>query len=148
MDAWREIWVFRKEADGWTIRVLPPATTMPDIGYAEFAGWIPGGKQILVAREARGDGKYQRNFEVMRLDTLAIARQASDPSTLEAFQRWQDPSWKQQTLFTRRTFEQRALVPWRPLPRGSSAVHSSRASLEGFWKLLLPCQQPQETQLH
>ncbi len=101
MDAWREMWVFRKEAGGWTIRVLPPATTMPDIGYAEFAGWIPGGKQILVAREARGDGKYQRNFEVMRLDTLATARQASDPSTLEAFQRWQDPSWKQQTVSVR-----------------------------------------------
>jgi hypothetical protein len=101
MDAWREIWVFRKQAGGWTVRVLPPATTMPEIGYAEFAGWVPGGTQMLVAREARGDGKYQRTFEVMRLDTLAVARQASDPAILGAFQRWQDPSWKEQTLSLR-----------------------------------------------
>jgi hypothetical protein len=101
LDAWREIWVFRKAADGLTIRVLPPATTMPDVGYAEFAGWVPGGKQMLVAREASGEGKYQRNFEVMRLDTLAVAQQSGDPGTLGAFQRWQDPAWKQQTLSVR-----------------------------------------------
>ena len=101
MDAWREVWVFRKQGGGWTVRALPPATTMPGIGYAEFAGWVPGGTQMLVAREARGDGKYQRNYEVMRLDTLAVARQASDPGVLGAFQRWQDPSWKAQTLSLR-----------------------------------------------
>ena len=101
MDAWREVWVFRKRGNGWTVGVLPPAATVPEIGYAEFAGWVPGGKQMLVAREARGDGKYQRNFEVMRLDTLAVARQAGDPAILGAFQRWQDPSWKAQTLSLR-----------------------------------------------
>jgi hypothetical protein len=102
MDAWREMWLFRREADGWwTLSVLPPAATLPDIGYAEFAGWVPGGRQVLVAREARGEGKYRRNFEVVRLDTLAVARQASDPDVLGAFQRWQDPSWKEQTLSVR-----------------------------------------------
>ena len=102
MDTWREMWLFRKEPDGWwTVSVLPPAVTMPDIGYAEFAGWVPGGRQVLVAREAGGEGKYRRNFEVMRLDTLAVARQASDPGVLGAFQRWQDPSWKEQTLSVR-----------------------------------------------
>jgi hypothetical protein len=102
MDAWREMWLFRREADGWwTVSVLPPATTSPGIGYAEFAGWVPGGRQMLVAREARGEGEYRRNFEVMRLDTLAVARQAGDPGILGAFQRWQDPSWKEQTLSVR-----------------------------------------------
>jgi hypothetical protein len=101
LDTWREVWVFRKDADGWKIGVLPPAGTMPDIGCAEFAGWVPGGRHMLLAREARGDGKYQRNFEVMRLDTLAIAHQAADPTLLGAFQRWQDPSWKRQTLSLR-----------------------------------------------
>ena len=101
MDTWREMWVFRKEADGWKIRVLPPAATTPDTGYAEFAGWVPGGKQILVAREASGEGKYTRNFELVGLDTLAVARQAGEPAMLSAFQRWQDPSWKQQTLSMR-----------------------------------------------
>jgi hypothetical protein len=101
LDSWREIWVFRKQADGWTVRVLPPAATMPEIGYVEFAGWVPGGRQMLIAREARGEGKYKRNFEVMRLDTLAVARQAGDPTAIDLFQRWQDPSWKEQTLSLR-----------------------------------------------
>jgi hypothetical protein len=102
MDTWREMWLFRREADGWwTVSVLPPATTMPDIGYAEFAGLVPGGRQMLIARESRGEGKYRRNFEIVRLDTLAVARQAGDPDVLGAFQRWQDPSWKEQTLSIR-----------------------------------------------
>ena len=100
-DTWRELWIFRKSSDGWTIGVLPPATTTPDVGYAEFAGWVPGGKEMLVAREAKGDGKYKRNFELLRLDTLTPMRQAGDPTLLGAFQRWQDPAWKRQTLSLR-----------------------------------------------
>ena len=38
MEAWRELWVFRKAKDGWIVSVLPPATTAPGIGFAEFAG--------------------------------------------------------------------------------------------------------------
>jgi hypothetical protein len=101
MEAWRELWVFLKEADGWTIRVLPPAASNPGVGYAEFAGWVPGGRQMLMAREAAGEGKYKRNFELTRLDTLAIERQSGDPAVLGAFQRWQDPAWKRQTLSLR-----------------------------------------------
>ena len=101
MDAWRELWVFRKEGAAWTISVLPPATTNPELGYAEFAGWVPGGKQMLVAREARGEGKYKRNFELVRLDTLTTERQAGDPSIFGPFQRWQDPAWKRNTLSLR-----------------------------------------------
>jgi hypothetical protein len=101
-DTWRELWIFRKSnSDGWTIGVLPPATTTPDVGYAEFAGWVPGGKEMLVAREASGDGKYKRNFELLRLDTLTPLRQAGDPTLLGAFQRWQDPAWKRDTLSLR-----------------------------------------------
>ena len=101
MDAWREVWVFRKQADSWTVRVLPPAAAAPGIGYAEFAGWVPGGAQMLIAREARIDGKFKRGFEVMRLDTLAVARQAADPDKIDLFQRWQDASWRQHTLSLR-----------------------------------------------
>ena len=92
------MWLFRKTGGEWSVRVLPPAATVPEVGYAEFAGWVPGGTQMLVAREAVGEGKVRRNFELLRLDTLLPLRQASDPSGLGAFQRWQDPAWKRQTL--------------------------------------------------
>jgi len=101
MGAWRELWVFHKGVDGWRVAVLPPATTAPDRGYAEFAGWVPGGTQILVAREARGEGKYKRSYEVLRLDSLTAERQASDPTLLNAFRRWQDASWVKHSVSVR-----------------------------------------------
>jgi hypothetical protein len=100
-DSWLEMWVFHKTNAGWSVRVLPPAAIHPEVGYAEFAGWVPGGSQILVAREAQGEGRYRRNFEIVRLDTLATVRQAGDPSMLGAFQRWQDPAWKRNTVSVR-----------------------------------------------
>ncbi len=99
--SWREIWLFRKAGSRWTVRVVPPAALTPGIGYAELAGWVPGGRQMLVAREALGDGKYERRFELVRLDDLAAVRQSSDPAALRSFQRWQDPAWKRQTLSMR-----------------------------------------------
>jgi len=62
---------------------------------------VPGGKQILIAREAKGDGKYRKSFEVAQLDTLAVEHQARDASLINALQRWQDPSWNRQTLSLR-----------------------------------------------
>jgi hypothetical protein len=100
-EAWRELWIFRKSRTGWSVRALPPAAAAPGVGYAEFAGWVPGGSQILVAREALAEGKLRRSFELMRLDTLAAVRQAGEPEALGAFRRWQDPSWKQNTLSMR-----------------------------------------------
>ncbi len=96
LEAWREMWLFRKDERGgnWNISVLPPATTNPEIGYAEFAGWVPGGKQVLVAREARGEGKYRKSFEVLKLASLTAERQASEAAMLGAFHRWQDAGWK------------------------------------------------------
>jgi len=101
MGTWRELWVFRKAAGGWSIDVLPPATTTPEVGYAEFAGWVPGGTQMLAAREARGEGKLKRSFELIHLDTLATDREVGEPGMLSSFQRWQDPAWKRQTLSLR-----------------------------------------------
>lgn len=100
-DAWREMWLFHKTGSGWALRVLPPAGTTPEVGYAEFAGWVPGGRQVLVAREARGEGRYRKTFERVRLDNLATVGQGADPSLVGAFQRWQDPDWKRNTLSLR-----------------------------------------------
>ena len=101
MDAWRELWLFRKQAGGWVVQVLPPSASAPGLGYAEFAGWVPGGKQVLVAREARGEHGLKRSFEVVALATLNTERQSGDPSTLGPFQRWQDPGWKRETVSIR-----------------------------------------------
>ena len=115
LPTWRELWVFRKTVgaahgrdgpDPWTVNVLPPATQGPDIGYAEFAGWVPPGvnktgPRLLVAREARVNGRWQRSFELVRLDTLATVSKAGEPEHLSAFYRWQSPAWKQLTVSLR-----------------------------------------------
>lgn len=101
LEAWREIWVFRKTATGWIVQTLPPSLSNPELGYVEFAGWVPGGNQMLMAREVRSEGKYKRNYELMNLDSLTIERQANDSEILGPFQRWADPSWKRQTLSLR-----------------------------------------------
>jgi hypothetical protein len=80
---------------------LPPTITGPDIGYIEFAGWVPDGTKVLAAREARVDGRFKRSFEIIRLDTLEVEKQAESPEALTAFYRWQDPAWKRQTLAIR-----------------------------------------------
>jgi len=100
-ESWREMWVFRKSGKSWSVATLPPAATNPAVGYAEFAGWVPGGKQVLVAREASGEGKYRKSYELMRIDTLSTINTVPDPQLLPAFTRWQDPSWKQATLSLR-----------------------------------------------
>ncbi|HEV8107734.1 MAG TPA: hypothetical protein VGP97_09435 [Burkholderiales bacterium] len=98
--AWRELWIFRKSPNGWQVRVLPPAATAPNIGYAEFAGWAPASR-MLVAREARGEGRYRRSFDIVRLDTLATVSHSAEASSMREFQRWQDASWKSGTVSLR-----------------------------------------------
>ena len=100
-ESWREMWLFRKSGKDWSVRVLPPAPSSPSVGYAELAGWVPGGKQMLVAREALVDGRLTRSFELLRLDSLAAVAKAPDPAQLPAFDRWQDPMWKRWTASLR-----------------------------------------------
>lgn len=101
LDGWRELWVFRQRGKQWTIDTLPPAPLQPGLGYAEFAGWVPGGQQLLLAREARGEGRYRKGYEVVSLDSLVTQRQSPDPGALGPFQRWTDPSWKRQSVAVR-----------------------------------------------
>jgi hypothetical protein len=102
-DTWRELWLFRKTAGQWTIDILPPTSSNPELGYVEFAGWAKGTPQaqILLARESRTGSRSKRSFEVVRLDTLATDKQASDPSLLSAFGKSQDANWKRQTVSLR-----------------------------------------------
>jgi hypothetical protein len=101
LDTWRELWVFRKTAGQWAIEVLPPASSNPELGYVEFAGWVQGAPQMLLARETRLAGRSKRSFEVLRMDTLTAEKQASEPSLLVAFGKWQDAGWKRQTVSLR-----------------------------------------------
>ncbi|OWQ45319.1 hypothetical protein CDL60_20455 [Roseateles noduli] len=100
-DGWRELWLLRRTSQGWKVSVLPPVAAQPGLGYAEFAGWVPGGKELLVARESRAEGRYKRSYELVDLDTLETKRQAGDVTMLGAFQRWQAADWKGTSLSAR-----------------------------------------------
>lgn len=102
LDGWRELWVLRASKDGWSLDVLPPAAATPGIGYAEFAGWVPGGQQLLVVTESRAEGRYgSRRFVQLDLATLAPQRQAFEANQLGSFQRWADPAWRGASLALR-----------------------------------------------
>lgn len=101
LDTWREMWVFRKGAEGWQIDVVPPALDNPNLGYIEFAGWVPGDTELLAAREARVDGRHKQSFEVLGMNTLETKKQADKPNNLSTFYRWQSPAWKAGTVAVR-----------------------------------------------
>jgi hypothetical protein len=100
-DTWRELWLFHESAGGWIVDVVPPSASGPDLGYLEFAGWVPGGQEILLAREAVVGGRIRHSFEVMRVSSLEIEHQADNVALLSAFGRWQDRAWAHQTVSLR-----------------------------------------------
>jgi hypothetical protein len=101
LESWRELWVFHEKAGAWTIDVISPGTDDPEAGYVEFAGYAPGAKRLLIAREVKDRGRFRRRFEELRLDDLALVRQASTPDLLRDFGRWQDVAWRRDTLALR-----------------------------------------------
>ena len=101
LEGWRELWVFRRLGNEWSVAVLPPAASNPELGVVEFAGWVPGGDKLLLAREARVDGRFKRSFEVASLATLNTEKQAGAPAALALFAKWQDPAWKRSTVILR-----------------------------------------------
>lgn len=101
LEGWRELWLFHQKTGAWTIDVLSPGAEVPEEGYVEFAGYAPGSKRLLIAREVKDRGRFQRHFEELRLDDLALVRHASTPELLRDFGRWQDVAWRRDTLALR-----------------------------------------------
>lgn len=101
MTSWRELWLFHVVGKQWVIDVLPPANDDPQLGYIEFAGWVPGDRLMLVAREARVNGRFVHRFAIMDMVSLATTREADQPSSLSQFYRYQDATWRSQTVSLR-----------------------------------------------
>jgi hypothetical protein len=106
LEGWTELWVFRADAAdrnaAWRVDVLPPATSAPGLGYIEFAGWVPGAQpSMLVARESRVEGRFNRRFEVLALESLDAVKQASTPNLLVAFGQHSDVQWRRRTVALR-----------------------------------------------
>src|SRR5208283_2586592 len=98
LESWRELWVFHERAGSWTIDVLSPGLDDPEEGYVDFAGYAPGSRRLLIAREVKDHGRFKRSFEELRLDDLAPVRQAASTEILRDFGRWQDAAWRRDTL--------------------------------------------------
>jgi hypothetical protein len=98
LESWRELWLFHEGSAGWTVDVLPPGADDPEEGYVEFAGFAPGTQRLLIAREVKERGRFRRRFEELRLADLIPVKQASSPELLVDFGRWQDASWRRDTL--------------------------------------------------
>jgi hypothetical protein len=100
LDGWRELWVFHRDGGEWRVDTAPPGVDGA-LGYIEFAGWVPGGKKMLAAREVRSGERIVKRFEVVDIATLAVDKHADAPASLSLFYRWQDAAWKRETIALR-----------------------------------------------
>ena len=101
LESWRELWIFHRRGGAWVVDVLPPGSNDPELGYIDYAGYVPATRRLLIAREVKERGHFRRSFEELRLDDLLTVRQASNPQLLRDFGRWQDVSWRRDTLALR-----------------------------------------------
>jgi hypothetical protein len=101
LPGWVETWVFRQVDEGWLADTLVPATTEPELGYVEVAGWTPGGKHLLVVREALVDGRLRRRFQSLRRSDLSARVNARSLQRFASFKRWKRADWQERTLALR-----------------------------------------------
>jgi len=107
--SWSELWVFHQVGQGrgksasqaWVRSVLVPAATEPGVGSVECAGFTPQGKSMLVVRQAMVNGKLQRSFQELSVDTLRVLAQSDHVEGVRAFARWASPQWRAQTTALR-----------------------------------------------
>jgi hypothetical protein len=97
LDGWRELWVFHRDGGEWRVDTAPPGIDSA-LGYIELAGWVPGGKKMLAAREVQSGERIVKRFEVIDIATLAVDKHADAPASLSLFYRWQDAAWQRETI--------------------------------------------------
>jgi hypothetical protein len=56
---------------------------------------------LLIARESRIEGRLQRRFEVLALDSLQAVEQASTPQRLVAFGQLSGGQWRRRSVALR-----------------------------------------------
>ncbi len=102
LPGWLVVWVFRRAGGGWIVDTLAPSSDgTPELGYVEVAGWTPGGRRLLLAREALVDGRHERRFESLVARSLEVRVSTGSLRRFRRFRRWHAPDWKQGTLALR-----------------------------------------------
>ena len=91
---------FQKEANGWSVGILPPRLTRRTWATSNSQAGCPA-EGNAAAREVKQDGRYRQSFEVPSLATLETCKTADRPASLSTFYRWQSPLWKAGTIAVR-----------------------------------------------
>jgi hypothetical protein len=47
---------------------------------------------VLIAYEARVNGRFVHRFDIIGMETLAVEKHADSPSSLTLFYRWENPA--------------------------------------------------------
>ena len=98
LESWRELWVFHPNARAGRSMCSRRGSTIPKRVTSSSRASHPAPARLLMAREVKERGRFRRRFEELRLDDLALVRQASTPELLADFGRWQDVAWRRDTL--------------------------------------------------
>ena len=98
---WLELWVLRRVGSDWSLTPVVPALTDPQLGYVELAGFAPGGRELLIAREAFVNGRLERRFAALRREGLSPRLETRSLRRFDTFRRWQSPEWISRTLALR-----------------------------------------------
>ena len=99
LESWRELWVISRNGGKLDDRCAPAWAGQSGGGLRRFCGLRAGNAGGCSSRgKSRRARRFRRSFEELRLDDLALVRQASSPELLRDFGRWQDVAWRKDTL--------------------------------------------------
>ena len=80
----------------WLCNLIWTSNTPENSLYSRFQA-----VKLTIYSTIKSHETRQRSFEVARMDTLTAEKQATYPSLLVAFGKWQDSSFKRQTVSLR-----------------------------------------------